>query len=331
MAVWDYIGIKGELDHDFEKNLGIKSSYNSVLGDQISFIIGGGRFTNIFGTDVKLVIDWESVIEHGLASVGSKLSENIGKALKFGGQFALGTLFGIGGDTSMVLGNKNTFGYLGDDWTYSWSRHKHDASFQLSEDVNRESLSLATRAIYYLPFSLAILGNLSLTAAALYVKYKWKLQSSSQSKDLDKDVLKWVMILMPLLESRWLFLTKFFHDLSLSIVPLRAIEEINLSRFEKKTVLYQTIQDIEDQINLTQENIDRAIDQQRAQFAMGLHLPRYIEIYEASLRVPINTIKLERLRLEKYEKQKADLMKQIAEETEKSTKALESLGKFVPA
>jgi len=64
---------------------------------------------------------------------------------------------------------------------------------------------------------------------------------------------------------------------------------------------------------------------------MGLHLPRYFEIYEASLRVPINTIKLERLRLEKYEKQKADLMGQIAKETEKSTKALESLGKFVPA
>jgi hypothetical protein len=107
MPIWEAIGLPLEIAKvKFGGKSVINTSYSSVIGDGISYFIGGGRFTNIYGTDVKLVIDWEElvVLFMGQWPMGAAIAKS---------PIFKGLVTGIGGDTGLVFGNKNGFLYYG--------------------------------------------------------------------------------------------------------------------------------------------------------------------------------------------------------------------------
>jgi hypothetical protein len=107
MPIWEAIGLPLEIANvQFGGKSVINTSYSSVIGDGIQYFIGGGRFTNIYGTDVKLVIDWEEllVLFMGQWAKGTEIANS---------PWFKGIVTGIGGDTGLVFGNKNGFLYYG--------------------------------------------------------------------------------------------------------------------------------------------------------------------------------------------------------------------------
>jgi hypothetical protein len=107
MPIWEAIGLPLEIANvQFGGKPVINTSYSSVIGDGISYFIGGGRFTNIYGTDVKLVIDWEEllVLFMGQWSTGAAIANS---------PWFKGIVTGIGGDTGLAFGNKTGFLYYG--------------------------------------------------------------------------------------------------------------------------------------------------------------------------------------------------------------------------
>jgi len=107
MPIWEAIGLPLEIANvEFGGKPVINTSYSSVIGDGIQYFIGGGRFTNIYGTDVKLVIDWEEllVLFMGQWPGGATIANS---------PIFKGLVTGIGGDTGLVFGNKNGFLYYG--------------------------------------------------------------------------------------------------------------------------------------------------------------------------------------------------------------------------
>jgi hypothetical protein len=107
MPIWEAIGLPLEIANvKFGGKSVINTSYSSVIGDGISYFIGGGRFTNIYGTDVKLVIDWEELVVLFMSQwpMGATIANS---------PYFKGLVTGIGGDTGLVFGNKNGFLYYG--------------------------------------------------------------------------------------------------------------------------------------------------------------------------------------------------------------------------
>jgi hypothetical protein len=107
MPIWEAIGLPLEIANvKFGGKSVINTSYSSVIGDGISYFIGGGRFTNIYGTDVKLVIDWEELVVLFMSQwpMGATIANS---------PYFKGLVTGIGGDTGLVFGNKSGFLYYG--------------------------------------------------------------------------------------------------------------------------------------------------------------------------------------------------------------------------
>ena len=173
---WDIFAPTSEKYEGFAKTIGFNSTWNTTLGDAITNVIGGARFANIFGTDAKVVFDWEEM----LMKAGSMIP-------KIGPAFAAashgpwgGVLFGIGGDTSMVFGNKTSFTYLTEKADCEFSVHKIEVNYQAPKEINiSEFKILGAKGIYYLPVIVAILGVLVMTVITLCLKYIWKFTSSN--------------------------------------------------------------------------------------------------------------------------------------------------------
>jgi hypothetical protein len=182
MAVWDFIGIP--LENSKSAKSIINSSYSSIIGDSLAFVIGGGRATNIYGGDCKMVIDWEKLCE----MFGEKYFETF---MKYFG----GLIFGLGGDTSVVFGDKNAFTYKGTDFTSKRARVKLE--------VTTTELGIP------LPLTLA-LGSMGLLAAALVLRFKYGVYNSSQKisatwdEDTQGKALDLGMTLIVTLQPRWL-------------------------------------------------------------------------------------------------------------------------------
>ncbi len=182
MAIWDFIGIP--LENSKSAKSIINSSYSSIIGDSLAFVIGGGRATNIYGGDCKMVIDWEKLFE----MLGEKYAETF---MKYFG----GLIFGLGGDTSVVFGDKNAFTYEGTDFTSKRARTKYE----------RTAMELGIP----IPLTLA-LGSMGLLAAALVLRFKYGVYNSSQKtsatwdEDTQGKALDLGMTLIVTLQPRWL-------------------------------------------------------------------------------------------------------------------------------
>jgi len=207
MAIWDVIGNLAEWDDWGFTN----SSYGSVIGDYIYFTMGGGYTTNILGTNTTLVIDWESILEHFL---------HLGPMTSLKGILG-GLLFGIGGDTSMVVGNRNTFSYLGDDFSAIRGRHNIECKYD-SGDLTTLGLGGLSPSVYNAPVYAVALGCLALFTGALVLQLKYKLGLGEE--DTESTTEKLAISLIPALETRWLWVVKALEFLGSTVIPLNAAE-----------------------------------------------------------------------------------------------------------
>ena len=104
MPVWSLIGSGlGTTANPYEWNAFFNTSYSWILGDSINFIVGGGRNVNIYGSDVRLVVDWEEMIAQSIFGSGGIPTDWVYTNL----------FMGIGGAADFVLGNKSVFHYCG--------------------------------------------------------------------------------------------------------------------------------------------------------------------------------------------------------------------------
>ncbi len=213
MAVWDFIGIP--LENSKSAKSIINSSYSSIIGDSLAFVIGGGRATNIYGGDCKMVIDWEKLVE----MFGEKYFETFTKY--FGG-----LILGLGGDTSVVFGDKNAFTYEGTDFTSKRARMKYE----------RTAMELGIP----IPLTLA-LGSMGLLAAALVLRFKYGVYNSSQKisttwdEDTQGKALDLGMTLIVTLQPRWLKLMQSLEQfLFIADAATKSTMEVNVAALKQK-------------------------------------------------------------------------------------------------
>ncbi len=248
---WDLFSIISEQgfgSDDVVKKMGFNSTWNTTLGDAITNVIGGSRFANVIGSDAKIVFDWEEMLMKGLFS-------NMPSIAQFGHGKLGAALFGIGGDTSMVFGNKTSFTYFTDKADCEYSVHKIDVNWSVPVNCGVAGLPY--------PVIAALLGVIVMTVMTLCLKYIWKFSSSnrwtvntnSDNPTLEKastntTAMDWAMILYPALETRWLALVKCLHTAGYSASQLY-FELFN----DSKTVLTTQIIDIENKLQLAKSKI----------------------------------------------------------------------------
>ncbi|MCY2950264.1 MAG: hypothetical protein NTZ71_19005 [Planctomycetota bacterium] len=173
------------------------SSYSSIIGDNTAFIIGGGRNTNIYGTDVKLVIDWEEFIINLATGGNSSLPSLSNSGMKW-----LGFLFGIGGDTGLLVGNKSDFKYWGEDFSVARQRHEFKCTVPQS---NHHEVPVP------LPVKIALgLGTIGLLLASLIARFEFGLYSTASATQYPLNT-SIVATVIPAFETRWLFTMKFIE------------------------------------------------------------------------------------------------------------------------
>jgi hypothetical protein len=252
---WDIFAPVSEKYEDFAKKIGFNSTWNTTLGDSIANIIGGGRFTNIFGTDAKIVFDWEEM----LMKVGSNIP-GIGKGFAAASHGTIGgVLFGIGGDTSMVFGNKTSFTYFTQKADCEYGVQKIEVNWAAPDPPGR------FYTLPYFPVIVAVAGVWAMTGLTLALKYYWKYTSSnpwtvdmggehdtSTGPSLIKastnySAMENAMLLYPLLESRWLAAVKILHTFGYTKVQL-SLKPGQID--QEQTLLESQLKDIEGKISL---------------------------------------------------------------------------------
>jgi len=259
--IWDIVGF---IDKD--NSIKCNSTWNTTLGDAITNVIGGSRFANVIGSDAKIVFDWEEMV----MKAGS-LIPIVGPAFAFASHGALGALlFGIGGDATMVFGNKTSFTYLTDKADCEFGVTKINVNWVVPSEINYAELSYTNRGWYYLPVIVAILGVLTITTMTLCLKYIWKFSSSNpwtvnttgsgnptlQNASTNTTAMEKAMFWFPLLETRWLALVKGCHTYSLTMLPVRLegfdvanVGEIIIKRSTELSVLESELADMEDKLH----------------------------------------------------------------------------------
>ena len=121
MSIYTFIGgaldIGTVLGNDKKMEGIFNSSYSWILGDNVNFVVGGGRIVNIYGADVRLVCDWEELVQQVLGNYlkDSFTTTSIGKDKKStNSNNGLNYLMGIGGSADIVFGNRSLFTYYGE-------------------------------------------------------------------------------------------------------------------------------------------------------------------------------------------------------------------------
>ena len=336
---WDlFAGIseQGFKDSDFTKKMGFNSTWNTTLGDAITNVIGGSRFANVIGSDAKIVFDWEEM----LMKAGS-LIPIVGPAFAFASHGALGALlFGIGGDATMVFGNKTSFTYLTDKADCEFGVTKINVNWDLPSGINHAELSILKYRWYYLPVFVAILGVLTITTMTLCLKYIWKFSSSNRwtvdttgsgNPTLEKastntTAMDKAMLLYPLLETRWLALVKGCHTYSLPMLPLKLalVEDVIETRSNELGVLESQLEDMKGKIKNAEYNVTRC--EKRIEDYEGQEVS--IQILSANSLFFLSVELMYYMRqVENYESQKEKLLADIAEKTADIEKARELKGK----
>jgi hypothetical protein len=217
--IWELVG-KGTVSaanwaKDTYESLGSKSIWTTIQGSSFNNIIGlplGGRTDNLMGNSVRIICPWWGLIKRLKSGPDSEVGWS-------------GLVTGIGGDTAMVFGKKTYFTYFSDSVIFEFSNNKIEANYQVPDGVNIDSFStMGAKGLYYAPAITAVLGALALTTTILCLKHIWKF-SSSDVVGNNASVMKWAMLLVPQIESQWLYLAKFLHTMGYSSIPMEIREE----------------------------------------------------------------------------------------------------------
>ena len=199
----------------------LNTNYSSILGDNINFVIGGGRINNMYGTDTKLVMDWEELITQGFfPSQMATISKGVINSKTYG------MLMGIGGDATLVFGNRSSFLYYGE--SLNVSRIPHPA-INISSPSTKDPeligqllkagiLGANTQTVPpQIQLCLAA-GSLALLAASLLLRFYNGLNgiySSSKVATSDNETQEILLaagcMLISGLETRWLYLLKWLE------------------------------------------------------------------------------------------------------------------------
>jgi hypothetical protein len=199
----------------------LNTNYSSILGDNINFVIGGGRINNMYGTDTKLVMDWEELITQGFfPSQMATISKGVINSKTYG------MLMGIGGDATLVFGNRSSFLYYGE--SLNVSRIPHPA-INISSPSTKDPeligqllkagiLGANTQTVPpQIQLCLAA-GSLALLAASLLLRFYNGLNgiySSSKVATSDNETQEILLaagcMLISGLETRWLYILKWLE------------------------------------------------------------------------------------------------------------------------
>lgn len=327
MSYWDLYaeGAKYEYDNWFhpayEKiigaydSLGTKSTWNTIHGTSFQNIIGlpiGGRITNVYGSDTRIVCTWTGLLSRMVFGPGSKG--------KWGG-----ALLGIGGDTTLFMGEKNSFTYFSDQVDCQYSIHKFDVNYKPPDDIDLGNFPLlGAMGIYYLPVVVAVLGALTMTVMTFCLKYIWKFTASNIVTE-NENTMNLAMLLFPALESRWLFALKALHIDGYSAIPLKieeALEEAttNVDGGKRQlSVLESQLEDIECEIEVAKSRIDSLEIQVREEMNELSQFPVLRLIIMRKTEKLIQQIDDGIELLNKYTFRKSQIIKEIAEQIRKNT------------
>jgi hypothetical protein len=336
MSYWDLYAEGAKYEYDnwfhpaFEKtlsaydSLATNSTWNTIHGTSFQNIIGlpmGGRFTNIYGSDTRIVCTWTGLLGRMISGAGSTGVTG-------------GLLLGLGGDTTLFMGNKNSFTYFSDQVDCQYSIHKFDVNYKPPDNIDLGNFPLlGAKGIYYLPVVVAVLGTLTMTVMTFCLKYIWKFTASNIAPE-NESAMKWAMFLFPALESRWLFVLKALHIYGYSAIPLKieaALGEATAAVEEGKeqlTVLESQLEDIECEIEVAKSRIDAweiQIQEDHKVLAKYPWLVDFVLLKSGKLIQQMNEgIEL----LTEYESKKASIINNIAEQTGKNTESAAKLAEL---
>ena len=238
----------------------LNTKYSSILGDNINFVIGGGRINNMYGTDTKLVMDWEELITQGFfPSQMATLTHGVISSKTYG------MLMGIGGDATLVFGNRTSFLYYGESLNVSRIPHPViNVSSPSTKDpvlikqlLEAGILEANTQTVPpQIQLCLAA-GSLGLLAVSLLMRFYNGLNgiySSSKVAASDSETQKIILaagcMLISGLETRWLYLLKWL-EANTSILVQQAVS--NLVDLNKKVAESQKELDAATARNIQQE------------------------------------------------------------------------------
>ena len=232
MSIWDAIGNGLEFGKT-EDNKGkplLATTFTANFGDTINTLMGGGRFTNLIGSDAKVVFDWEEAVKDGFSKipgVGKKVGEVLeGKGL--GGK-VFSAFMGLGGDAGLVYGNKTAFHYSGKAFT---SRRGGTPSAEFKDTTTKNAYAVGKRTSVYLALftGIAAIVALSVTVRVKYNNFpmnKEKTELETEDDEVPKNLICDSFVIC---EDRWLLFLRNF-DIRISLLAL--LEDVKTSAKDK--------------------------------------------------------------------------------------------------
>ncbi|RLS37779.1 MAG: hypothetical protein DWH82_09725 [Planctomycetota bacterium] len=171
----------------------INNNFNCYIGSVLAFYLGQGRVTNIYGSETKIVFDWEYMLT---------------QVPFVGGLFAIYRPYGTGGDSTFVLGPTNKLNYCGTDIV-----------------VNRNRSPIKFEAATLLPiptciYTIITLGFVGILVTVLTLRAKYKMSSvlTSQAGMLASFLIPWF-------EGLWMGLLVELEDGGVICTALKALAE----------------------------------------------------------------------------------------------------------
>jgi hypothetical protein len=221
MAIWDAVGTGLDFGEKTKKSHITNTAFTNIIGDSITTLMGGGRFTDLIGSDAKVVVDYEMLLEHGLKKLGPIL---------------LGAAFGIGGDTGFNFGNKTTFQYGGEVLPV----HRGENTFTFMDSTNGNNPK--RKAIYVA----GVVGVAAIITTGLLIKCQYNNFSTAGKEALAKEIISTIY---PMVETRWLYLMKHLEKsfsimvgaLEAGIVKAKTQMEIDKSELESAEKLIKQL------------------------------------------------------------------------------------------
>ena len=201
MSIWDVVGNvlekkqsadnEDKPDKDKKPPL-IATTFTANFGDTITTLMGGGRFTNLIGSDAKVVFDWE---EFGVEPTGM-----LGKVFS--------AFMGLGGDALMVYGNKTAFHYSGIPFT-SRRGEKPPITFSDTATMNLEEAAKRKGVFITVGVGIAAIVALSVTVRVKYSNFpmnKEKTELEEPDDELAKNLICGFYVIC---EDRWLLSLRY--------------------------------------------------------------------------------------------------------------------------
>lgn len=182
------------------------NSQSSILfGDSSSWLIGLGRITNVFGPDLKVICDWTIALEWipGLSQLSSKYPN------------FYGALMGTGGSTDFILGGKDLFNY-GATTDFTFTRKKYPTIKVDKWKYKKDGAEWVKNKESYFPgvLKVAVFFPYLLLLSSVVTARLAYMQVGVFSNQAVRDQLqKLVIMLTPLIESRWIAAIKIIEQL----------------------------------------------------------------------------------------------------------------------